>query len=105
MAMIGRFWLQQRPQLPLLFESPHATALATLIQGQLLMSCRYLGGYEALERGFTQLQPYLAPADYFLLLKRHQLLKELPTHRDGLPPQSLSQLLQTAMVIRQLSRG
>lgn len=80
----------------------HGRALVELIYGQLLMSRRLRGAMRHLERGFSLAHALLAPADYFLLLKRHSLLGRLPLGKQPLPAESLHGLLATAAVIARL---
>lgn len=77
-------------------------ALVSLVQGQLLFSRRLRGANEALERGFELARDQFLPADFFTVMKRHELLGELPLYASQRPPQSLADLLREAAVIRRL---
>ncbi len=77
-------------------------ALAELIGGQLLMSRRLQGAMERLRNGFFLAAPHLQAAEYFQILKRHELLALLPLLQRPAPPRGLQSLLREAQVIRQL---
>jgi len=80
-------------------------ALAEIVYGQLLMSCRVSGALEHLERGFELAAPQLAPADYFRLLRRHRQLAVLPLSPRRAEPAGLDALERQAGVIRRLEEG
>lgn len=80
-------------------------ALVESVYGQLLMSCKRGGALVHLERGFELATAVLAPAAYFVLLRRHSLLRHLVLTPAGAPPQTLSDLLQEARVIQRLNAG
>lgn len=80
-------------------------ALVELVYGQLLMSCKRSGALVHLERGFELATAVLAPAAYFVLLRRHSLLRHLVLTPVGAPPQTLSDLLQEARVIARMNAG
>jgi hypothetical protein len=84
---------------------PARRALVELIYGQLLISRKRVGALEHLRRGFTLAAPALAPADYFALLRRHELLQSLVLTAAGFPPQDLPDLLNEARIVRQFGPG
>lgn len=105
--MIARFWLGRPVEADHLSLVGTATgvrerALAELVYGQLLMSRKLAGAMERLDAGFALAVPLLAPADYFALLKRHDLLRHLPLSTQPAPAQDLASLLAEAAVIRRL---
>lgn len=77
-------------------------ALVILIHGQLLMSRRIEGAFEHLERGFELARDWFPAADFFTVMKRHELLAELPLYPQAHTPQGLQSLLNEAGVIRRL---
>ena len=105
--LIARFWLGRstdalyerlrRPGNP-----AHSRALAELISGQLLMSRRLAGAMERLRHGFFLAAPQLPAAEYFQILKRHELLALLPLMTKPASTQTLDALLREARVIQQL---
>lgn len=77
-------------------------ALVELVYGQLLISRKLVGAREHLQRGFTLAIPMLQPAEYFAVLRCHEVLSTLiltATPADG---QTLFNLLNEARVIKQL---
>ncbi len=81
--------------------SRRALALLELITGQLLMAGRQSAAIGHLQRGFELARTLFAPADYFTVLNRHQLLAQLPAS-DDTPPSPLTDLLTTAAVMVRL---
>lgn len=81
--------------------APGRHALLELIYGQLLISRKRTGAMAHLQRGFALATPGLAPADYFALLRRHELLQALVLSPGGGAPQSLPDLLNEARIVRQ----
>jgi hypothetical protein len=77
-------------------------ALVELVYGQALISQRLRAGLSHLDAGLRLAHDIIATADYFTLVKRHELLSELPLGDDPAPPQGLSALLVEAGVIRRL---
>lgn len=73
--------------------------------GQLLMARRLANSWEHLDRGFALAAHLLEPEDYFTVLKRHQLLRQLPLSSLPVVGSPLSQLLEEAQVIAQLKDG
>lgn len=81
---------------------PRVRALVILIHGQLLMSRRIVGALERLTQGFELARDEFLPQDFFTVMKRHELLAELPLYRQARASQALSTLLVEAGVIRRL---
>ena len=107
-AAIARFWLGEDIAADiehlnaLLRTTPHGAALVELIYGQLLMSRRLCGAILHLDQGFRRASRLLTADDYFVLLRRHQLLARLPLSDNALPPANLATLVTTAAVIVRL---
>lgn len=85
--------------------SIHARIGAELLYGQLLMSRRLPGGMAHLERVFEWGSHLLQSADYFVLIKRHQMLRRLPLMPQSHPPATLEQLLTTSAIMQRLQQG
>jgi len=77
-------------------------ALLELLYGQLLMSCKKAGARRHLANGFTLAADELASADYFRLVRQHELLAYLPLSDMPTLPQDLESLLAEAAIIKQL---
>ncbi len=77
-------------------------ALLELVYGQLLLSRRQKPALQHLDHGFRLAAGYLEATDYFLLVRRHELLRYIPLSDAGGTPQGLQSLLAEAAVIRQL---
>lgn len=77
-------------------------ALLDLCYGQLLMAVRQRKSWLYLDRGFQRAAHLLDPEDYFLVLKRHDLLRELPCSGQPSVAAGLEALLSEAAVIRSL---
>ncbi|MFA7592260.1 MAG: hypothetical protein WCY26_00810 [Thiohalobacteraceae bacterium] len=107
--LVGHYWSGQPVELG--YQSLMATApqdarpLVELVYGQLLVSRKRHGALQHLDRGFAMLTALLRPADYFALLKRHELLRLLVLTEAGSSPLDLTDLLLEAKVIRRLRRG
>jgi hypothetical protein len=78
------------------------SALLELVYGQLLISCKLQPAMVHLERGFLRAAGYLGSADYFRLVRRHELLGYLVLGENPAGPQPLDALLSEAAVIRRL---
>lgn len=76
-----------------------AQALVELIYGQLLISRRQIGAMAYLDRGFALARQRFAAPDYFLLRKRHGLLRRLPAVSGTRLPVSLRDLIAEALLI------
>ncbi len=86
-------------------KSVHAEILKPLIYGQLLMSRQKNGAISYLDEAFTQARLLLRPEDYFAVMKRHQLLKQLPLGGSDSAGLRLDALLATAGVIERMKEG
>jgi hypothetical protein len=77
-------------------------ALLELCYGQLLMACKQEPAWRHLDKGFAAAAHLLEPEDYFTVLKRHELLRQLPLA--ALPSEAapLEALLAEARVISRL---
>lgn len=77
-------------------------ALLEIVHGQLLLSRRQWPALQHLDRGFSLAARHLEATDYFLLVRRHDLLRHLPLSAAPAAPQGLQSLLAEAAVIREL---
>ena len=77
-------------------------ALLELVYGQLLASCKQTGAHQHLADGFALAAEYLSSADYFRLVRQHELLGWLALADTASAPQQLQSLLAEAAVIKQL---
>ncbi len=77
-------------------------ALLELVYGQLLASCKQTGAHQHLADGFALAAEYLSSADYFRLVRQHELLGWLALADAASAPQQLQSLLTEAAVIKQL---
>lgn len=104
--LIAGFWLGRAVALDhrsLIATQPREfQALVELIYGQLLISRKLAGALDHLDRGFILAVPHLAPAEYFALLRRHELLRALPLRADASAALTLPELLIEARIIRRL---
>jgi hypothetical protein len=82
--------------------NPAERALLQLLLGQLLMSRRVEGATQWLRSGFDSAHDLFLPEDFFAVMKRHELLAELPLYARPRAPVDLDTLLQEAAVIRRL---
>jgi hypothetical protein len=110
LRMICHHWLQSDSaldyqQLSALACDDSECALLELVYGQLLISGKRLPARHHLARGFSLAAGYLDTADYFLLLRRHELLDYLPLSGTPATPQDLRSLQKEAAVIRRLQHG
>lgn len=86
-------------------KSIHAEILKPLIYGQLLMSREQNGAIGYLDQAFAQARLLLRPEDYFTMMKRHQLLKQLPLGSGNAAGKTLEALLATAGVIERMKES
>jgi hypothetical protein len=110
LRMICRHWLQsdsalEYRQVSALACDDGERALVELVYGQLLISGRRLSARDYLARGFALAARLLDAADYFVLLRRHELLEFLPLSETPAVAQDLDSLLRQAGVIRRLRIG
>jgi hypothetical protein len=107
LRMICHHWLQSCSaldyrQLSALACDDSERALVELVYGQLLMSGKQLHARQHLARGFSLAARQLDTADYFLLLRQHELLEYLPLSETPALTHDLQSLLKQAAVIRRL---
>lgn len=109
--MVAHFWLGKeideefRALHQRLHKTAHGRILAELIYGQLLMSQRRSGALAPLDRAFHAARNLFAPSDYFVLFKRHNLLRQLPLGTEIEKGQSLEELLTTAAVVERMTHA
>ena len=84
------------------FPGQHARALLELVTGQLLVSRKLSGAGAFLARGLQLATDLLPNRDYFMLLRRHEMLARLPLSNTPSPAQNLPELLVEAAVISRL---
>jgi len=82
--------------------TPGERAMLLLIHGQLLISRRCSGAMGWLQQGFEAGRDLFLPADFFAVMRRHELLAELPLYEQPRDAVGLDVLLQEAAVIRRL---
>ena len=80
----------------------HQHALIDLVVGQLLISRKLTGALHYLDAGFARAANLLKPAEYFRVLKRHEILRHLVLGRQSLPAQDLASLLAEARIVARL---
>jgi hypothetical protein len=85
-----------------LLDSDRDLALLELCYGQLLIARRLEPAWRHLDTGFTTAARLLEPEDYFTVMKRHELLRQLPLATRPSPAASLDALLAEARVIARL---
>ena len=107
LQLLGHYWMD----IPISLEYQQLAAYATenrdralleLVYGQLLFSRGQLPALQHLDRGFSLATGYLEATDYFLIVRRHDLLRQIPLSDARIAPQGLQSLLTEAAVIRQL---
>jgi hypothetical protein len=74
-----------------------------LCYGELLMACKYQPAWDYLDSGFELAAHLFEPEEYFLVLKRHELLRRLQLRPVPAKPASLDELLTEARVIQRLN--
>ena len=105
LQLLCRYWqagavARDYAQLLVAADSTRERALLELIYGQLLVCRKYRQAHRHLQRGFSLAATQLAAADYFTLLRRHELLGYLCLADTPAPPRDLDALLAEAAVIR-----
>jgi hypothetical protein len=105
--LLCHYWMElsislEYLQLTALASGKRDRALLELVYGQLLVSRRRKPALQHLDHGFRLAADYLEATDYFLLVRRHDLLRYIPLSDAGVAPQGLQSLLAEAAVIRQL---
>ena len=110
LRLVARFWLNSEAEAAYrsaetaCSHSAHGRALTHLIRGQLLASRRRAGAAQHLQAGFEAATGLFAPADYFVVVERHALLRRLPPADTSVAPATLDELLTTAAVAARLAR-
>jgi hypothetical protein len=106
--MIARYWLgydvvaaYQNTLAPL--RRHHDRALLKLCYGQLLMARKVDSAWQHLDSAFELAANILQAEEYFLVLKRHQLLRALALSAKPSSPMRLDELLNEAEVIQRLT--
>ena len=107
MLLPGRYWMDvsirlEYQQLAASASVQRDRALLEIVYGQLLLSRKQSPALRHLDRGFRLATGYIEAADYFPLVRRHELLRYLPLSDEAAAPQGLQSLLVEAAVIRQL---
>jgi hypothetical protein len=107
MQLLCHYWMDvsillEYRQLTAIASGKRERALLELVYGQLLSSRRRKPALQHLDHGFRLATGYLEATDYFLLVRRHDLLRYLPLSDAGAAPLGLQSLLTEAAVIRQL---
>jgi hypothetical protein len=85
-----------------LLEGEREQSILELCIGQLLIARKLSRAWVHLDRGFQLGTHLLEPKDYFLVLKRHELLRQLPLRRVQCEPAGLDSLLAEARIIASL---
>ena len=87
-------------------DDPGERGLLLLLHGQLLISRRLAGAMALLEQGFEVARDVFVAQDFFVVMKRHELLAELPLplslQAQPQPQTELTTLLAEASAIRRL---
>ncbi|MBU1190896.1 MAG: hypothetical protein KKA36_07940 [Gammaproteobacteria bacterium] len=106
MGLIAGFWQDRAIDLDyrslLATVLPEQQALVELVYGQLLISRKLSGAQDHLKRGFILATPMLKPAEYFAVLRCHEMLSSLVLTERPSVAQTLPSLLNEARVIKQL---
>jgi hypothetical protein len=105
--MICRYWAGHDIEadyrnLSALYRGEREQATLELVSGQLLIARRLRGALHHLDRGFALAARLLGAEDYFVVLGRHELLRQLPLFTTPSPPAGLDALLCEARVIARL---
>lgn len=74
-----------------------------LCYGQLLIACRRRSAWGYLDDGFGLAANLLEPEEYFIVLRRHAMLRHLPLSDNGGDPVDLDGLLREAAVVSRLN--
>ena len=105
--IIMRFWAGKDidagyKNLFALLGRPREQSILELCVGQLLITRKLSQAWTHLDRGFQLAAHLLEPEDYFIVLKRHELLRQLPLSLMVSEPVGLEALLNEARVIASL---
>jgi hypothetical protein len=85
--------------------SIHAEILKPMIYGQLLMSSKTEGAMTYLDDAFHRARLLLRSEDYFVLMKRHQVLRHIPLSAEAAKGETLENLLKTGSVIGRMEQS
>lgn len=105
--LILRYWAGQvveaaHENLFALLPDGKERAMLELAVGQLLMARRTASAWKHLDRGFVLATHLFEPEAYFVVLRRHELLRHLPLSARPLRAATLEALLDEAQVIARL---
>ena len=105
--IIARFWAGKDIEagyknLLALLNGTRQESLLELCVGQLLLARKLSSAWPHLERGFQLAAHLLEAEDYFLVMKRHELLRQLSLSHVGMEAVDLATLLTEARVIASL---
>jgi hypothetical protein len=105
--LIGRFWTGGDVEaayetLSALPGEDRQLALLELCYGQLFMARRQQPAWQHLDRGFQLAAHLLEAEDYFRVLRRHELLRQIPLQSAPGAAAALDVLLREARVIARL---
>jgi hypothetical protein len=85
-----------------LLQDKRERAMLALCYGQLLMVRKQVPAWDYLDHGFQLATHLLEPEDYFKVLKRHELLRQLPLQTAPSAAAPLDALLDEARIIARL---
>lgn len=109
--MMARFWQgediseEYRNLQRLAAGRAHSRALLELIYGQLLLSRQLTGALEHLDYGFNLARNLFTAGDYFTVMNRHRLLRQLPLSDTPAEAKPLESLLTSARVIERMRQS
>lgn len=106
--LIMRYWDGQdieagHQNLFALLAGKREKAILELAFGQLLLARRHAHAWEHLEHGFSLATHLLEAEEYFTVLKRHELLRQLPLGQVPVEAAPLDALLEESRVIARLT--
>lgn len=105
--IIFRYWAGQDVEAGMknfsaLLQDKRERAMLALCYGQLLIARKQTPAWEHLDRGFGLAVHLLEAEDYFTVLRRHELLRQLPLKAAPSAAASLEVLLDEARIIARL---
>lgn len=108
--LITRYWCGQDTEMTYLnllatLDSVRDRAQLQLCYGQLLIARKLEPAWIHLDAGFASAAHIFQPDDYFVVLKRHQVLRHLALSSVPARASALDELLQEAGVINRLRGG
>jgi len=110
-AMVAHFWLEgpddgyYRAALRTSHRNRRSHALAEIIYGQLLLSCKLVGAFDHLDEGFALGARLMCAEDFLQVRWRHVRLRRLALDSKAAPPATLNVLLVEAAVIARLENA